>query len=94
MVLRPSNKPVIAASWSPDGRRIAAALEDKTIVVWSDVAPLRDAEDPRLWTATTYCMPIEVRQRLLDFPEEQSRDDLERCRHHVRDAQPPSAPGR
>jgi hypothetical protein len=29
-------------------------------------------------------MPLEVRQRLLDFPEEQSRADLERCQRHVR----------
>ena len=93
IVLRPSNKPVNTVSWSPDGRRIVAATDDKTVVVWSDVEPLRNAEAPRLWTATTYCMPLDVRQRLLDFPEEQSRDDLERCQHHVREAQPPSAPG-
>jgi hypothetical protein len=41
-------------------------------------------------------MPIEVRQRLLDFPEEQSRADLERCERHVREAeaQPPNGIGR
>jgi WD40 repeat protein len=91
IVLRPSNNKVNAASWSPDGRRIVAASDDKTIVVWSDIEPPSNAEDPRLWAATTYCMPVEVRQRLLDFPEEQSRADLERCQRHVGEAQPKGA---
>jgi hypothetical protein len=66
--------------------------EDKTIVIWSDLEPLRDANDPRLWAATSYCMPLEVRQRLLGFSDEQSRIDLERCQRRVREAEPPSAP--
>jgi hypothetical protein len=37
-------------------------------------------------------MPLEVRQRLLGFPEAQSRIDLERCQRRVRVAKPPSAP--
>jgi hypothetical protein len=43
---------------------------------------------------TTYCMPLEIRQRLLDFPEEQSRADLERCQRHVREVRVTSAQGR
>src|SRR5262249_53665216 len=86
IVLRPSNGGVFAASWSPDGRRIVAALEDKTLVIWSDLEPLSGADDPKLWNATTYCMPLDVRQRLLDFPEEQSRADLLRCQQKVRQA--------
>ena len=57
------------------------------MIVWSDLEPLSGADDPKLWTATTYCMPLDVRRRLLDFPDEQSRADLERCQRRVREAQ-------
>jgi WD40 repeat protein len=85
IVLHPSSNAVFSASWSPDGKRIVAAV-GKTLVVWSDLEPLRDAEDPKLWSATTYCMPLDVRRRLLDFSEEQSQSDLDRCLRHVLDA--------
>jgi hypothetical protein len=29
-------------------------------------------------------MPVEVRARLLGFPEDQTRADLDRCKRHVR----------
>ncbi|HEX2568741.1 MAG TPA: protein kinase, partial [Polyangia bacterium] len=75
LLLRASSEPVHSASFSPDGRRVAAALNDKAVIVWSDLEPLQGADDPRLWTATHYCMPLDTRRRLLDFPEEQSRAD-------------------
>ena len=87
LILRPSNAPVNWVSWSPDGRRVVAALSDNTIVVWSDVEPLVGAEDPKLWTATTSCMPVDVRRRLLGFTGEQARADLDRCRRRVREVQ-------
>jgi hypothetical protein len=39
-------------------------------------------------------MPIEVRQRLLGFSEEQSRKDLEHCQQKVREAQAEPSPPR
>jgi WD40 repeat protein len=84
---------VWAVSWSPDGRRIAAASANGTIVVWSDLEPLTAASDPRLWTATTYCMPLAVRRRLLGFADEQAKADLERCERLVGEAQS-AAPAR
>src|SRR5262249_5435285 len=87
LVLRASNAEVHMASWSPDGRRIVAASSDKTVHVWSDLEPLSGPGDPKLWAATTYCMPLEVRRRLLDFAEEQASADLERCQRRVREAQ-------
>jgi WD40 repeat protein len=90
IVLRASKEPVNSASWSPDGRRIVAASDDKTIIVWSDLEPLQDADDPKLWTATTYCMSLDVRRRLLGFSEAQSRADLERCQRRVEQARPPA----
>jgi hypothetical protein len=53
--------------------------------VWNDLDPLQSAADPRLWTVTAYCMPLDAR-RLLDFPDEQSRADLERCQRRVAEA--------
>lgn len=87
IVLRASDAPVNSASWSPDGKRIVAASDDKTIIVWSDLEPLHDTGDPRLWTATRYCMPLDIRQDLLGFTDAQSRADLERCQRRVAEAQ-------
>jgi WD40 repeat protein len=94
-VLRTSGIPIHSATWSPDGRRIVASSDDKTVIVWSDLTPLSIADDPTLWSATTYCLPLETRERLLGFSEAQNRADLERCQRRVRAAQTPvSAPGR
>jgi WD40 repeat protein len=86
LVLRGSNVAFSSAAFSPDGARIVAGSDDKTIWVWSDLVPVRDPADPRLWTATAYCMPMETRRRLLDMPDELARADLERCERRVREA--------
>nr|AYM54056.1 protein kinase [Byssovorax cruenta] len=77
----------MSASFSPDGKRIIAGSEDKTVRVWNTIEPLRGASDPRLWTATTYCMPIERRIRLLDTPEDLARQNQDTCLRLVREAQ-------
>jgi dipeptidyl aminopeptidase/acylaminoacyl peptidase len=82
IVLQGSSSRMKTASWSPDGRRIVGALEDGSILVWNDLEPLQ-REDRRPWTATAYCMPLAERRRLLDFPEAQARNDLERCERQV-----------
>ena len=92
-MLRASDAPINAAAWSPDGKRILAASDDRTVIVWSDIEPLSGTVDPKLWAATSYCMPQDVRQRLLNFTEEQSRADLERCQRAVRDAAARASPG-
>ncbi len=86
IVVRVSNFAVQSASWSPDGRSIVAAAIDKGLFVWTDLEPFPAPDSPQLWRMTTYCMPLDVRKRLLDFPEEQSRKDLERCELRVREA--------
>ncbi|WP_437665632.1 nSTAND1 domain-containing NTPase [Sorangium sp. So ce1182] len=95
LVLLGHDDAVNTAVWSPDGRRIVTASDDKTVIVWSDLEPLSGADDPKLWTATNYCMPLDIRQRLLGFPEDQSRADHERCQRRVREVQTQAAsPGR
>ncbi len=86
IVVRLSDKPVNTASFSPDGRSIVAGLDDQTVVIVSDLDLYSGAADPRLWTATSYCMPLEVRKTLLGFSDEQSRADLERCQQNVEKA--------
>jgi WD40 repeat protein len=78
-----------SARWSPDDKRVVAASDDKTTWVWSNLEPLRGPDDPRLWAATTYCPPIDVRRRILDLPDELTAADLERCQRRVREAQAP-----
>jgi serine/threonine protein kinase len=82
------------AAWSPDGGRIVAAADNNHLIIWSDLVPLQSADDPKLWTATSYCMPLVLRQQLLGFPEPQARRDLERCQLRVRGARAARASGR
>ncbi|XYH98714.1 protein kinase domain-containing protein [Sorangium sp. So ce1128] len=85
-VLRVSNAAVNDAAFSPDGKRIVTASDDKIARVWTDIEPFRGADDPKLWLATTYCMPIERRIELFRVPEAMARADLEACRRHVEEA--------
>ena len=73
------------AAFSPDGKSIAAASE-KAIWVWTDLEPLRGVDDPRLWTATTYCMPIERRIQILGVPEATALADQQSCLRRVEQA--------
>ncbi len=72
--------------WRPDGKRIIAGSDNNTITIWTDINPIQHADDSRLWTATPWCMPLDFRQQVLAFTDEQSRADLERCEQRVRAA--------
>ncbi len=81
-VLRTASGSANGAAWSPDGTFIVTA-EDNTPTVYRDLQPLQGSDDPRLWSATAYCMPLDVRQRLLDFTTDQLRTDLLECQKHT-----------
>ncbi|WP_437760911.1 nSTAND1 domain-containing NTPase [Sorangium sp. So ce1389] len=83
LVLRGSDSAVNSVAFSPDGRRVASASDDNAVRVWTDLEPLRGVEDPKLWTATTYCMSIERRIELLRIPEAMARADHETCLRRV-----------
>ncbi|WP_437897864.1 nSTAND1 domain-containing NTPase [Sorangium sp. So ce124] len=86
LVLSVSDSAVNAVAFSPDGKRIVTASDDNIVRVWTDLDPLRGVDDPKLWTATTYCIPVERRIDLLRTPESMARADREACLHRVEDA--------
>ncbi|WP_433932789.1 protein kinase [Sorangium cellulosum] len=86
LLLRGSDSPLTSATFSPDGKRLVTASDDKIVRVWTDLDPLRGVDDPKLWTATTYCMPIERRIELLRVPEPMARADREACLRRVEEA--------
>ena len=68
--------------FSPDGQSVISASSDHTVRVWHDLAPIT-LDDPRLWAATSYCMPIARRIKLLGVSEEQAERDRQRCLDRV-----------
>ncbi|MDC0680813.1 protein kinase [Sorangium sp. wiwo2] len=86
LVLRVSDSPVNAVAFSPDGKRIVTASDDKLVRVWTNLEPLRGVDDPKLWTATTYCIPVERRIELLRVPEPMARANREACLRRVEEA--------
>ncbi|MFT3769084.1 MAG: hypothetical protein QM820_26895 [Minicystis sp.] len=85
LVFRVSDFDVNQASFSPDGSRVVTACDDG-LRVWSDLEPLHGVADPKLWTATTYCMPVERRMDLLHVPESTALADRDACLRHVEEA--------
>jgi WD40 repeat protein len=71
------------AAFSPDGQRIVTASTDRTARVWTDLTQLRGADEPRLWTATTYCLSMERRVELLNMSETTARADQQACQRRV-----------
>ena len=88
LVLRGASR-FFSAGFSPDGKHIVAGF-GATTWVWFDVELLRPAEAAILWTATTYCMPIERRIELLGIPETTAQADLEACQRRVAAARAPA----
>jgi WD40 repeat protein len=86
-VLSGHGRRVDSAAWSPDGTRILVSVKDDNIVwVWPVRAPLRGLDDPRLWTATAYCMSSDRRIELLRVSEARARADQEACERRVQAA--------
>ena len=91
LILRGSRFSYNSVAFSPDGKRIAAASDDHAAWVWSDFEPLGGLGDPKLWAATTYCMPIERRIVLLNVPEATAKAQNKACARHVEEARAASA---
>ena len=72
--------------WSPDGEHIAVQSEETVTRIWPDVRPFSGPEDPRLWRATSHCIPPATRIELLDVTDAEARADEEACRRRVAEA--------
>lgn len=66
-----------------DGKRIGLRADDYKIYLWPDVLPFTGPDDPRLWNATTYCIPATIRVALLDVEEKQAQEDESRCKQRI-----------
>ncbi|WP_436603143.1 nSTAND1 domain-containing NTPase [Sorangium sp. So ce1036] len=86
LVLRVSDSAANSVAFSPDGKRIVGASDDKVVRVWTDLEPLRGVDDPKLWRATTYCMPVERRIELLRVPEALAEAHQQACLRRVEEA--------
>jgi hypothetical protein len=71
--------------FSPDGTRIVTTGADSLVRIWTDFEPLAPSS-PRLWQATTYCMPAAQRESLLGLTSAMARAHEETCLHRVAQA--------
>ncbi|MFO0728261.1 MAG: serine/threonine-protein kinase [Myxococcota bacterium] len=83
LVLRASTKAANSAAFSRDDARIVAGTDEGTVVVWTEVRADLSPSSPELWAATRYCLPLERRRLLLDFPAARLEADEARCRAEV-----------
>ncbi len=76
-----------SASFSPDGARIIAVSDGKEggggIWLWNNLRPIVSIEDPRLWRASEYCMPVDRRQSQLNLSASVAQQNFERCTSRV-----------
>ena len=94
IVLRGGAQSHAYATFSPDGSSIAAAFDDQTVWVWTDLESLGGSEDPKLWTATTLCLPVKRRIPLLGVSEATARTEQDACVRRVGAARAAASSGR
>ena len=77
---------ILNVVWSPDGKHVLPHAEEKVARVWPGVQPFVGPGDPRLWRATSYCIPASIRVDLLHVTEADARRDQGACERRVAEA--------
>ena len=72
---------VNSAAFSPDGAQVVAASHDKTARVWRWSSWSSPSE--MLWSATSYCLPVQKRMTLLGETEEEATEACGKARAEV-----------
>jgi WD40 repeat protein len=91
LVFRGAEKAYNRVAWSPDGKSLAAGSDDKTVWVWTDLEPLHGVDDPKLWTARTYCMSVERRIKILNVSRATAEVHQQACLRRVEEARAAAA---
>ncbi len=84
-VLRGATQAYNDVHYAPDGSYIVAGSDDNLALVWKDLEPLQGVGDPRLWKASSYCLPIDRRKKILEMPDSTARVQLDACERRVRE---------
>src|SRR5262249_53504678 len=74
-----------SAVFSPDGTRVVSVGADGMVRIWSDLEPI-EPNAPRLWRATSYCIPPEQREELLGLSASMARAHYDGCLRRVAEA--------
>ncbi|MCG8423661.1 MAG: protein kinase [Proteobacteria bacterium] len=91
LTLRGHRGTITGAVFSRDGTRVVSGSLDQSIRIWTDLRPVTRG-DPRLWAATSYCIPIDRRKTLLGVGEDRARANYQRCVRRVEKARGGMAP--
>ncbi|MCG8425030.1 MAG: protein kinase [Proteobacteria bacterium] len=96
VILRMPDTDASSVAFSPDGTRIVTSSHSERnpatgelehwATVWPSLERFTGLSDPALWTATTYCPPVELRVELLGVSRDMATRHLEQCRARVASA--------
>lgn len=67
----------------PDGQRIAINSDEKITTIWPDVRPFSGSDDSRLWTVTSYCVPVPLRVELFGVSNADAEAAFRGCSERV-----------
>jgi len=85
LVLAGHTAELYGASFTSDGTRVVTWARDATVRVWPDVEHVPTLAELRaqLWARTPYCMPADLRERLLGVAPDRAALDVLVCRRRV-----------